>query len=287
MKELLREPLVQFVVIGGFLVASWSLLRPEGQDSDSQIVLTPAQIEQFSASFRMTWQRPPTESELAGVIQDWLKEEIYYREALALGFDRDDQVVRRRLRQKMEFLTDDVATAVEPTTAELEAFLAQNPERFREEPRFTFQHAYFSVDRRGAAAEEDARAVLSASDGTIDPMAVGDPFVLPLAFQDLTLTQVASTFGGEFAEALDQVERGPWQGPIPSGYGLHLVQVVERVEGGLPALPQVRDEVRRELLAQRRDETEEAVYQSLRERYTVDIQWPEGMEPLDVESEGR
>lgn len=286
MKRLLREPLVHFAAVGLLLFAMWQATRSSRGDGGSdRIVVTAGQIEQFSAGFRMTWQRPPTEGELAGLIRDHLKEEIYYREALALGFDRDDQIVRRRMRQKMEFLTDDVAVAVEPTRAELQAFLDKNPEMFRLEPRITFQHIYFSVDRRGEAASGDATRLLESlrARDAVDPASLGDPFVLPYAYLEARVTEVARDFGGRFATSVEELPVGQWEGPVESGYGLHLVRVDGRVESRIPGLGEVNDEVRRELLTMRRRDAEEAVYSALRERYTVAVEWPEGMEPLDLE----
>lgn len=286
MRKLFREPLVHFLILGALLFVVWRATASRADSGSDEIVITAARIQQLSSGFRMTWQRPPTETEFAGLIQDHLREEIYYREALALGFDRDDQVIRRRLRQKMQFLTEDVASAVEPTRAELQAFLDENLDMFRLEPRVTFQHVYFSVDRRGERAATDAERLLeSLRDGTgnVDLASAGDPFVLPLAYLEARTTEIAGDFGARFAVQVEALPVGEWQGPIESGYGLHLVRVDARVDGRIPALDDVNDEVRRELLSKRRRDAEEAVFGALRERYTVSVEWPEGMEPLEVE----
>jgi hypothetical protein len=289
MKKLLHEPLAHFLGLGLLLFAVWGVAGGSADAGSNRIVVTPGHIERFVAAFRMTWQRPPTREEMAGLIEDFLKEEIYYREALILGFDRDDQIIRRRLRQKMEFLSEDVAEAVKPTRSELQAFLDENPDLFREEPRVSFSHAYFSLDRRGVAAEADAGAVLeriASSGGEADPMTLGDPFVLPHRFDDLTITEVLGYFGTDFAAALDQLEVGTWQGPISSGYGLHLVILHDRTPRRLPTLEEVEPIVERELLSRRRQETNDAVFRALRERYTVTVEWPEGMEPVELEGVG-
>jgi hypothetical protein len=290
MKKLFRQPLVHFLVVGTLLFVGWRATASRADSGSDEIVVTSSQIEQLSSGFRMTWQRPPTEAELAGLIGDHLKEEVYYREALALGFDRDDQIIRRRLRQKMQFLTEDVASAVEPTRAELQTFLDENPDMFRLEPRITFQHIYFSVDRRGEDAPTDAarfRDSLRDQGGNVDPSSVGDPFVLPHAYVEARTTEVAGDFGGRFATSVEALPVGEWEGPVESGYGLHLVRVDARVDGRAPALDEVNDLVRRELLTRRRQEAEEAVFGALRDRYTVSVEWPEGMEPLEVEGVGR
>lgn len=283
MRKLLKEPLIQFLILGGILFAVRGLTQARPDSETQRVTVTPAQIEQLMAGFRLTWQRPPTEDELARLVESFIREEIYYREALALGFDRDDPIIRRRLRQKVEFLSDDLADAVQPTRAELQTFLDENPELFRQEPRVSFEQVYFSRDRRGADAERDARAVLARADESFDPMSEGDPFVLPNAFEDLTTTQIANSFGTEFAQAVVELDPGSWQGPVSSGYGVHLVRVLERTAGRIPPLDEIEPTVSREFLARRRQETNAAVYRALRERYSVSVDWPEGIQaiPLD------
>lgn len=286
-KGLLREPAVQFVILGVVLFGGWRLAGGAARTDAERITVSAARVDQLAASFRMTWQRPPTRQELDGLVREFVKEEVYYREALALGFDRDDEVVRRRLRQKIELLTVDVAEAVEPTRAELQAFLDAHPDRFRLEPSLSFRHIYFSGDRRGAAAEEDARRALERHGEAVVAGAVGDPFVLPEAFESLTPTQVSGYFGTRFADALLELEPGAWRGPIQSGYGYHLVRIDARTEGRLPALDEVRGTVRRELLVERRREADRALFEGLQERYDIRIEWPEGMETPDTLTGGR
>jgi hypothetical protein len=283
MRRLFSQPLVQFLGIGVLLFALWSVAEGFADRGTERIAVTPELIDELVASFRMTWRRPPTESELGGLLESYLREEVFYREALRMGLDRDDPVIRRRLSQKLEFLSEDLAGATPPTRTELETYLAENPERFRREPRLSFAHVYFSVDRRGTDADADARAVLARMDETSEPTALGDPFVLPNVFEDLTTTQVASTFGADFADTVASLEPGPWQGPIRSGYGLHLVRVFHRVEGGIPPLSQIQDEVTREVLAERKSRTDRAVFQGLLTQYRVTFDWPDDMTPVAIE----
>ena len=161
MKSLLREPLLHFLLIGAALFGLYRLVAGE-QEGPRQIVVSEAQVESLAENFARTWMRPPTAAEIHGLVDDYVREEVYYREAMAIGLDRDDTVIRRRLRQKMEFVSDDIAAAREPTHAELEAYLASNKTKFVDPPSLSFRQVFFSSDRRGEKAAADASRVLAA-----------------------------------------------------------------------------------------------------------------------------
>jgi hypothetical protein len=227
-------------------------------------------------------QRPPSAQELSGLVEDHVIEEILYREALALGLDRDDTVIRRRLRQKMEFLAQDPIDAAEPTEAELGAFLAENPERFQAPARVSFRQIFINADRRGSAAAEEARrllAELTALPRPAEAEILGDPFLLPHYFDQVTEQEVERQFGKAFAKVLGTVASGRWVGPIDSAYGLHLVFVHDRRAGEALDLAQARRAVEREWRARRRVEAKDAFYERLRRRHRVEIDWPEGTGP--------
>jgi hypothetical protein len=182
------------------------------------IVVSPNRIAQLSTVFARTWQRPPTAPELKGLIDDFVKEEIYVREAQRLGLDADDTVIRRRLRLKMEFLSDAEAELTPPTDAELTHDLEKHAESFARQPRYSFDQVHFSSDRRGPAAEADARTLLVALNGQepSGPGALGDPTLLPASLEDVDPDGVARSFGEGFASELKSLPVGVWSGPIPS-----------------------------------------------------------------------
>lgn len=283
MKRLLREPLVHFLVLGAALFAIYELRNGSGAPA-GRIVIGAGQIEHLAAGFARTWMRPPTQEELAGLLRDHVREELATREALALGLDRDDTIVRRRLRQKLEFLTEDLAGLAEPTDAELEAFLRAHPGSFAVEPRFSFQQVFLSPERRGEELEADARALLEelATAGA-DPTASerGDPTLLPEALELASASEIDRLFGDGFARALETAEPGRWAGPLRSGYGLHLVLVGASEVGRLPDLAEAREAVSREWFAVRRQEALDAFYAQLLERYEVVI---EPLPPAPVDS---
>jgi len=279
LKSVLREPLLHFLAIGAtlFLYFHWSGGR--AGPISKRIVLTAGQSEHLSAGFANTWQRPPTDAELKGLIDDWIREEIAVREAMAAGLDRDDTVIRRRLRQKLEFLAEDVVETAAPTDQELRAWLTAHADSFRIEPQVAFRQVYIGGERRGAGAQADARAILARLEAA-GPAAqidgLGDPIMLPQENELASRRDVARTFGEDFAERIETIPPGTWAGPIESGYGLHLVMVRERTEGSLPDLATVRPAVERDFLAERRAQQRTAMFERLLEGYTVVVEPPQG-----------
>ncbi len=281
-KRILSEPLLHFLLLGAVVFLAYALVpRPGNSSAPGRILVTVGRVEHLAAGFAKTWQRPPTDPELKGLIDDWVREEIATREAMALGLDKDDTVIRRRLRQKLEFVSDDIAAQTEPTEADLNAYLQAHPESFRVEPRFTFSQVYLDPARHGAHLARDVAHVLAQlkqAGGKADTSALGDSFLLEHTFQSAPASDVAKQFGEEFAAKLGGLAIGQWQGPVESGYGVHLVSVSERTEGRLPELAEARDVVRREWANARRLEGNAKFYEELLKRYTVTI---EGAEPVE------
>jgi hypothetical protein len=278
LRSLLREPLVQFLLIGAALFLFFRWTGGSGGRDSSRIVIGPGQVEHLAVGFARTWRRPPTQQELKGLIDDYVREEMAAREARSMGLDREDTVIRRRLRQKLEFLVEDAAEAVPPTEAELQAWLDGHPESYRREPQVAFRQVFLSPDRRGEAVETDAERLLRRLESLgpgADIERLGDSIMLPAEFELAPLTVASRMFGNDFAGRLDEIEPGRWTGPVPSGYGLHLVLVRERIEGRAPGLDDVRDAVARDFLTSRRKEQLESMYERLLEQYDVVIDMPE------------
>jgi len=221
--------------------------------------------------------RPPTQQELEGLIEDYIQEEIYYREAVTLGLDQDNSVIRRHLRQKMEFLSEDIAAQANPSEEDLQAFLSENPERFRQDAALSFRQIYFSHDKRGDMTAADATSLLAQLDGTeskTETAEMGDALPLPHAFKLTFERDVTSRFGKGFVDHLLELDTGRWLGPVQSGFGLHLVYVDERIDAEIPELEAIRDVVAREWREERRQEVNAAFYEGLRGRYSVVIERP-------------
>lgn len=283
--KLLREPLLHFLLLGAVIFVIYGLVSRHTASKPGEIVVTQGKVENLVTGFTRTWQRPPTPEELQGLIHDYVREEVAYREALAMGLDRDDTIIRRRLRQKWEFLSDDLATQAQPTDAELQAFLQAHPDKLKTETTFTFRHVYLNPQVHGANLARDAARLLAQlrqANKTAALNTIGDPFILEHQFEKIPLAEIKNTFGEQFASALATMKSGQWQGPVQSGFGSHLVLVSERVEGHLPALAEIRSEVQREWANTKRFETEEKLYQALLKHYTVRIEPPEEKKIVQV-----
>ena len=247
LRSWLREPLVHFVAIGAllFLLFAW-----KGGGGSNRIVVTPGEVESMVAAFNRTWQRQPTEQELKGLLDDRVRDEMAVREAVSLGLDRDDTVIRRRLRQKIEFIVEGDVDASAVSDADLQAFLDKHPDQYRLEPRMTFRQVYLSPNRHGASLDYDGQALLAklgAAGEHADISRAGDSLMLPAELTDAGRGEVARQFGETFADALVKAPTRTWTGPIPSGFGMHVVFIRERVDGRAPRLADVRAEVERDL----------------------------------------
>lgn len=276
MKRFFKDPLLHFTLLGAAVFAAYGYLSEPEAREPGEIVITMGEVENLAAVFARSWQRPPTPDELAGLVRERVREEIYCREAIALGLDQDDTVIRRRLRQKMEFISDDLAAQVEATDAELDAYLKSNPEQFRIEPRFTFRQVFLDPDKHGDPANVAALRLrqLNREDGAADLSPLSDSFMLESGFDDEPADQIAKQFGTSFASKLGELPLGVWNGPVESGYGWHLVKIVDRTVTRPPELAEVRNAVHREWSNARRMAANEAFYQKLLGRYRVTIEQP-------------
>jgi hypothetical protein len=273
--RIIREPLFHFLLLGAAIFAVYGVATRHKTDKPGQILVTQGTIENLVTGFTRTWQRPPTEEELQGLIRDHIREEVAYREALALGLDRDDMIVRRRLQQKFEFLSDELTSRIEPSDTELQHFLEAHSTLFQSEPVLSFRQVYFNPQLHSENTPRDVARVLDGLQGSRSPgnaTRLGDPFLLAESFENVSLSDVKKTFGEKFASDISALPAGNWRGPIQSGYGVHLVFVVKHTDSHLPSLAEVRDQVRREWLNQKRKEATDQLYGSLLKRYTVKIE---------------
>jgi hypothetical protein len=262
LRRLVLEPLFHFLLIGLAVFAVHRAIGPSSPRPDQAVIeVTPAVVERIVGQFEAVWRRPPTAAEQAGLIDDYLREEVYYREALALGLDRDDTVIRRRLRQKMEFLGDAGAGALEATDAELQSYLQAHPERFARPARVTFRQVF--------VANADPGPALAALAGGADPASVGVGSLLPPTMEAAVASSVDGPFGGGFFAEVAALAPGAWQGPVASAYGNHLVWVEEREPAATPAFEEVRRAVEEAWRRDKAAELGEAAYQALRRRYEV------------------
>jgi len=274
MKRLFHEPLLHFLLIGAALFAVFQLVRPtpKATPSSKQIQLSLDDVARLALLFQSQWKREPTAPELERLMETRVQTEILYREALAMGLDKDDEIVKRRMAQKMQFLAEDAAPR-EPTTAELKSWYAKNSDKFAMPARVSFRHLYFSPDRRATRARDDAVKALAQLAGQPEGAKLSgsfaDPFMFQEYYRDRATDYLSKEFGPQFAVALEKLKPGSWQGPIESGYGWHLVFVDTVIPGRIPPFEEVESEVKTAWLGEQKAQAWQKAYQTMRAKYTV------------------
>ena len=275
MKRLLREPLVHFLLIGALLFAAYGYMQRgrSGVESSKQIQLTVDDLAQLIVIFQAQWQRQPTPQELSRLVEEKVQEEVLYREGLAMGLDKDDTIVKRRLAQKLQFLAEDVAAAREPPVAELKSWFEKHNAMFAMPPRLSFRHLYFSPDRRGAHARDDAAAALVKLAGEPEDTqlaaSLADRFMFQDYYRDQAPDYIGKEFGPPFAQAVEKLPPHSWQGPVESGFGWHLVFVDTVIPGRTPAFEEIESDVKTAWLSEQKSLAWGKAYKEMRAKYTV------------------
>jgi hypothetical protein len=274
MRDFFRKPAVHVLILG-LIVAAVILIAkgPPTGDAARRVVITGGDVLQLRAGFMRTWQREPTPEELRGALEQHIRQEVLYREALARGYDRDDQVVRRAMQQKMEFLAASQALQEPPSEEEVEAFFSLRQDRYTLPAALTFAQVYVSPDRRGADVEVDAQELLERlrreDPDPAELLAWGDPIMLETYYSDRSEADVSGTFGGEFADALLALPVGAWEGPVSSGYGLHLVRISRRVETRIPDWREVQGRVIGDMEFEAKASSRDQLYQEIAQTYEI------------------
>jgi peptidyl-prolyl cis-trans isomerase C len=284
LKRWLREPLLHFLLIGitVFAVYGYTHRGRGGVESSRQITLSLDELGQMDLYFESQWHRQPTPAEFQAMLEDKVREEVLYREALAMGLDKDDTIVKRRMAQKMQFLAEDVAAAHEPSTAELKAWFEKNSNKFALPSRYSFRHLYFSPDKRGKNAQEEAAKTLAKIAGQPEDsklaVSLADRFMFQDYYGDRAPEALAKEFGPQFVVALEKLKPGSWQGPIESGYGWHLVYVDTVIPGHIPAFEEMEPDVKAAWLGEQKATAWQKAYAEMRAKYVVLLPVPSDKE---------
>jgi len=266
LRRFLREPLLHFLLIGAVLFAGISLAKDLRRP---QVRIDARELEQLAAYWEQQTQRPPTRAELAAIIHERVDEELLAREAIRLGLDKDDMIVRRRLAQKMSFTSEDVGATTEPDEATLRAFYARTATSYASPARLALRHVFFSADRTGVRPEIAASEALTQ---LRKGQAVGgDPSLLPLTYADVSIADLARDYGPAFVDAAQKASEGAWVGPVASPFGVHLLRVEARRAPESPSFDNIRAEVRSAWIAERRKANNDTYLKGLRKRYRVVI----------------
>ena len=274
MRDVLKKPAAHVILLGLIVAAAILLAKgPPVPDASRRVVITGADLLQQRAAFMRTWQREPTADEQRGSLEQHIRQEVLYREALARGYDRDDLVVRRAMQQKMEFLAASQAMQEPPAEEEIEAFFALRQERYRLPAVLSFSQVYLSSDQRGAGVEQAAIDLLarlrSENPGPDVLSSWGDAIMLEISYVAQTEREVSAAFGEIFAEAVVRLPVGEWQGPVSSGYGLHLVKVSEREESRVPEWREVAGRVISDMEFEAKASARDQLYQEIAQNYEV------------------
>ncbi len=270
MKSLWREPLLHFLLIGFALFLYYDLAGENIELPPKQINVDRSQVQQLVANFERTWSRPPTKEQLDALVESHVREEIFYREALAMGLDQDDPMVRRRLRMKLEFMLEDLS-GQDASDAILGDFLKQHPDRFVEEAQVSFRQVFLDPGQH-PDLEADAHLLLSRLNEGEGPEALGDQTLTPRHYQLASQSMIARDFGEEFAREVVTLPVGGWRGPFYSPFGAHLVKIDAHIDARLPELAEIRADVVREYLVDRREQQKNLAYEKLREGYQVMVE---------------
>ena len=270
MSGILREPLFHFLLLGFGLFLLYGRVAP-GSADQQRIEVNSGRIESLSQQFQSTWSRPPTEQELAGLIDSYVHDEVLYREGLAMGLDADDPVIKRRVRQKLEVMSEESGNQQAPSDTELSAYLAKHADKFRQAPIVSFEQVFFSGEGTVAEVERQSREAVAALNQGADPAGIGQATMLPARVADMPLDLVAREFGEEFAKKLGALPLSVWQGPVASGFGAHVVRISARRPAELPPLAEIRPQVLREWENDRRVRNRAQAYQGMLKNYEVII----------------
>jgi peptidyl-prolyl cis-trans isomerase C len=281
--KLLREPLLHFMFIGAVIYLLYGVFaEPVPEETDKTIVVSAGEIEWMQTAWQKRWNRPPTAAEFDGLIQQYIKETVLYREALTMGLNKHDMVIRRRLAQKLEFLAKDLVALTPPTEEELLTYFDAHQARYQEPVLYTFTQVFIDPDKRGdttlARAEAVKVTLIAEGEAINDAGALGDDFMLQNYYPEKDQVEIQKLFGSGFTESLLELSPGQWHGPVLSGYGVHLVYVSSVNEPPAVVFADVRERVEQDWKTERGEELNEKFYASLRDRYTIVIEEPEQAE---------
>lgn len=275
--KLLREPLIHFLVIGAAIFVLYGFMgQQDAEEQERAITITAGEIGWLTDAWEKRWNRPPTAEEREGLIKQYLRETILYREAVAMGLDKDDIVIRRRLAQKLEFLTQDLMSLQPPLEEELRTYFKKHMDRYQPPDLITMTHVFLDPDKRGDRTLQDAETIkaklVALKHPPQDARSFGDPFMLQSYYPERSEAELAKLFGRGFAEPVFKLAPHQWHGPVLSGYGTHLVYVHDRRAAEPPRFEDVEGQVRQDWENDKREQMNEQFIASLMGRYEVTIE---------------
>jgi hypothetical protein len=270
-RSLLGEPMMHFLLIGIALFGAYRWMSP-GDSDGRRIIITQGVVNDLVTQHVAARGREPSATELHHLIESYVRDEILYREGVRLGLERDDIVVKRRVRQKIEMIAEEDASTRAPTDADLAAYLAANQARFVQPAILTFEQVFLGQPSSGREVVHAVAVTREALRSGTDPETLGKPTLLPYRMTLTPADLVARDFGGSFAAALEKLPVGDWVGPIDSSFGAHYVRVSDRTPAATPQLAAVRNHVVREWENERRQRARNDAYTKMRGEYQIRVE---------------
>lgn len=272
-KRILSEPLLHFLLIGAVLFVVFDLKNGSDSEDPNRVFISQGQVEQLSQQFSRTWMRPASEEEMDNLVKNLIRDEIYYREAVGLGLDKNDPLIQRRMRQKLEFIFEDITSLTDPSDEALTLYMNEHKDKFSKKPQLSFEQIYLNYDNHQdikAAAEN----ILEKLNEGGNPEAFGDPLMIESSYRLLSQDEIKRRFGERFSLSIVTLPVGSWSGPVRSGYGVHLIRVTEKIEGRLPELNEIREKVKNEWLLDAQKKLKDETFNKLLEDYEVIVEEP-------------
>lgn len=269
--RLIKEPLVHFVILGSLVFWLNNWVNSEDVSEKEKIVVSQGRVEQMINLYQKTWQRPPSPAEITELINDYVLEEVYYRQAVAMGIDKDDTVIRRRMRQKLEFLTEDIMMESEVNDTDLLTYMKAHSDRFKDEPTYSFEQVYINPQKHKANLPLHLSALadrLRTNESVRSDSAFFSQF-----YEEASVAKLRRNFGRNFDTQLDDLELGQWSEPLESEMGLHFIKMRARSEAKLPPLELIREEVKDAWIQHRLEEHRAALNKKLRDQYELQVDW--------------
>jgi len=271
MKNLFKEPLFHFLLLGGLLFALYGLVN-RSTDDESTILIDDFDMNNIIASWEMQWKRLPTDEELKNLIQQNIKQEIFYQEALKLKLDHNDEIIKRRLAQKMQFLSNDLASINEPTKEELEKYYDKHFENYLTPYFFSFYQIAFSPDNRENAKQDAEIMMTQIGDDSFEEIkSKGDVLPFPFYFQNTDADDLNRQLGINFSESLERIETGSWFGPVQSGFGYHLIYLTEKTGPQIPDIDSVKNDLLRDMEYDNQRNLNDLIFEELKKNYSIEF----------------
>ena len=271
MKKFLNEPLFHFILLGIALFLLYGLVNNK-TNAKNTILINDFDVNSIIASWDMQWKRPPTEKELQNLISLNIKQEIFYQEALKMNLDHNDEIIKRRLAQKMQFLSNDIAAMIEPTDEELKTYYKEHSDKYLTPYVYSLYQITFIPDKRKDNYKDAAETLKQFPDATFDEMKqFGDQLPFSYQFTDVNANELGLQLGSKFPDALQNSEMNKWIGPIPSGFGYHLVYITNETAPQLPEFELIKKDIIRDYEYNNQKEINELIYRELKKKYQIEI----------------